>query len=159
MAVDEIKRWIQMHYSSKWSSWCLCKSNNALVLKMSPFQNKLFCGKKWKVFWNQSIIAWDFKSTSLVRCSDWCGINGGMHLVHSRRNGGWINNKQISRNCKRYWLINKPFFSKVAKRALWQKMLTELSEKLWTQFSRDLMDVSGQKRKLYIINDHCCHIK
>lgn len=44
-------------------------------------------------------------------------------------------------------LFNKPFFSKVAKRALWQKMLTELSEKLWTQFSRDLMDVSGQKRK------------
>lgn len=47
-----------------------------------------------------------FKNTVPVHCTVWCGINREMHLVHSRRAGRRIDNKQISRNCKRYRLFN-----------------------------------------------------
>lgn len=84
-----------------------------LSRKWLPFQTELcLLEQKWKVIFfplppSKSICnSPRFKNTVPVHCTVWCGINREMHLVHSRRAGRRIDNKQISRNCKRYRLFN-----------------------------------------------------
>lgn len=80
----------------------------------SPFKpSRVFWSKNEKFFFffflppSKSICnSPRFKNTVPVHCTVWCGINREMHLVHSRRAGRRIDNKQISRNCKRYRLFN-----------------------------------------------------
>lgn len=85
-----------------------------LSRKWLPFQTEpCLLEQKWKVLFffflppSKSICnSPRFKNTVPVHCTVWCGINREMHLVHSRRAGRRIDNKQISRNCKRYRLFN-----------------------------------------------------
>lgn len=88
-----------------------------------------------------------FKNTVPVHCTVWCGINREMHLVHSRRDGGWINNKQISRNCKRHRLFNYPFLSKGASKTHDKETLMGLCKKLRLQRANERTLVSGQRKE------------
>lgn len=150
-----------MHHSSKWSSWCLPKSNIALLLKMSPFQNKLCVLKqKMKSFLKSIRNNLTFKKKYFtgkflrLMWDQWRNASGSQQ---ERWGDGSIISKfpGIARDID--YLIHH-YFQKLQKNKSSER---NANRAFWGTLNAIFRRLNGcfRTEKITVYNEHCCHIK